>query len=100
MGILRPDSKSEQGVTYLKYPIYLGGNRGRGQVYPDGSKSNNTVYTVSTSGTIKDIIPKEKKGGFQITIETKDGITKTETIPAGPQLTVKVGQTVSRDEPI
>ena len=28
-------------INYLKYPIYLGGNRGRGQLYPDGSKSNN-----------------------------------------------------------
>ena len=27
----------------------MGGNRGRGQVYPDGSKSNNTVYNASTS---------------------------------------------------
>jgi hypothetical protein len=25
-------------INYLKYPIYLGGNRGRGQLYPDGSK--------------------------------------------------------------
>jgi apocytochrome f len=39
-------------MSYLKYPIYVGGNRGRGQVYPDGSKSNNTVYNSPVSGTI------------------------------------------------
>ena len=42
--ILSPDPATNKAVNYLKYPLYLGGNRGRGQVYPDGSKSNNTVY--------------------------------------------------------
>ncbi|KAJ1682668.1 hypothetical protein LUZ63_022112 [Rhynchospora breviuscula] len=27
-----------------------GGNRGRGQIYPDGSKSNNTVYNATSAG--------------------------------------------------
>ncbi|XP_026382583.1 uncharacterized protein LOC113277802 [Papaver somniferum] len=27
-----------------------GGNRGRGQIYPDGSKSNNTVYNATSTG--------------------------------------------------
>ncbi|KVG86626.1 cytochrome f [Cynara cardunculus var. scolymus] len=27
-----------------------GGNRGRGHIYPDGSKSNNTVYNATASG--------------------------------------------------
>jgi apocytochrome f len=42
--LLSPDPATNKNVSYLKYPIYVGGNRGRGQVYPDGSKSNNTVY--------------------------------------------------------
>jgi apocytochrome f len=84
----------------LKYPVYLGGNRGRGQVYPDGSKSNNTVYTSSRSGVVKEIIPEEKKGGFQVLIETKEGNMITETIPPGPDLLIKVGQIVRSDEPI
>jgi apocytochrome f len=98
--ILVPNPEIEKEVNYLKYPIYLGGNRGRGQVYPDGSKSNNTIYTVSTAGTIKEITPIEKKGGFQIVLETKDGRTRTERIPPGPNLIVKVGQTVNADEPL
>ncbi|KAJ6381939.1 hypothetical protein OIU77_030571 [Salix suchowensis] len=28
----------------------IGGNRGRGQIYPDGSKSNNTVYNATAAG--------------------------------------------------
>ena len=38
--ILSPDPTTDKSVSYLKYPIYVGGNRGRGQVYPDGKKSN------------------------------------------------------------
>jgi apocytochrome f len=95
-----PNPSSEKKVNYLKYPIYLGGNRGRGQVYPDGSKSNNTVYTTSTTGTIKEINPIEKKGGFQIVLETKDGRMRTESIPPGPNLQVKVGQNIFADEPL
>ena len=59
--ILSPDPAKNKSVSYLKYPIYLGGNRGRGQVYPDGSKSNNTVYTASAAGTITAIEPIEGK---------------------------------------
>jgi apocytochrome f len=98
--ILAPDPEVEKEVNYLKYPVYLGGNRGRGQVYPDGSKSNNTVYTSSRSGIVKEIIPVEKKGGFQVLLETKEGNMVTETIPPGPELLVKVGQMIRSDEPI
>lgn len=98
--ILAPDPETRKGVFYLKYPIYLGGNRGRGQVYPDGSKSNNTVYTASTSGVVKEILTIEKKGGFQVILESKNGRLVTETIPPGPELTVKVGQRIRADEPI
>lgn len=97
--ILSPDPATNKNVSYLKYPIYLGGNRGRGQVYPDGSKSNNTVYNASVSGKITEITPTGKKGGFDITIETADG-SVVEKIPAGPELVVSVGQTVVTDQPL
>jgi apocytochrome f len=29
--ILSPDPSTNKKINYLKYPIYLGGNRGRGQ---------------------------------------------------------------------
>lgn len=96
--ILAPDPAKNKSVSYLKYPIYLGGNRGRGQVYPDGSKSNNTVYTASASGTISSIQPIEGKGGYEITIQTLTGNTVVEKIPAGPELIVKVGATVQNDQ--
>jgi apocytochrome f len=96
--ILAPNPETDKGINYLKYPVYLGGNRGRGQVYPDGSKSNNTIYNASSTGVIKDISPRGKKGGFQISLETRNGNTITENIPPGPELLVKVGQNIKADE--
>lgn len=97
--ILSPNPATNRNVSYLKYPIYLGGNRGRGQIYPDGTKSNNTVYNASVSGKITEIEPASKKGGFNITIETAEGTT-IEKIPPGPQLLVSVGQAVVPDQPL
>jgi apocytochrome f len=98
--ILAPDPENDKRVNYLKYPVYFGGNRGRGQVYPDGSKSNNTIYTSSAAGIVKEVVPVEKKGGFQIILETKDGNRVTETVPLGPELLVKVGQNIRAEEPL
>ena len=96
--ILAPDPTKNKSVSYLKYPIYIGGNRGRGQVYPDGSKSNNTVYTASTSGTISSIDPIAEKGGFNLTIETATGDKIIDTIPAGPEVIVKTGDKIQKDQ--
>ncbi len=98
--ILSPDPTKNKNVSYLKYPIYLGGNRGRGQVYPDGSKSNNTVYNASTAGKIAAIAPAGKKGGYLITIEKANGETVVDKIPAGPELLVKEGQIIQADQPL
>jgi apocytochrome f len=98
--ILSPDPTKDKDIFYLKYPIYIGGNRGRGQVYPDGSKSNNTIYTSSATGKIVDIVPIEKEGGFNITIETSNGEKITEKIPPGPELVVSLGQAIQADQPL
>jgi apocytochrome f len=97
--LLSPDPTKDKSISYLKYPIYLGGNRGRGQLYPDGSKSNNTVYNSSVSGVINDIQPASKKGGYDITITTASGEQIIEKIPAGPEIGVKKGQTIQIDQP-
>lgn len=94
--ILSPDPAKNKSISYLKYPIYVGGNRGRGQVYPDGSKSNNTIFTASAAGKITAIEPVEK-GGYVVTIETANG-NVSETLPPGPELVVKTGDVVSVDQ--
>nr|QKN19228.1 cytochrome f [Eudorina cylindrica] len=98
--ILSPDPAKNKNVSFLKYPIYFGGNRGRGQVYPDGKKSNNTIYNASAAGKIVAIATIEKKGGYEITIEKANGETIIDKIPAGPDLIVKEGQIVQADQPL
>lgn len=98
--ILSPDPNKNKDVYFLKYPIYVGGNRGRGQVYPDGSKSNNTIYTSPVAGKIVAINPIEKKGGFDVVIETTAGEKVTEIIPPGPELLISIGQKIQQDQPL
>jgi apocytochrome f len=97
--LLSPDPSTNKQAHFLKYPIYLGANRGRGQVYPDGSKSNNTVYSASTTGRISKITRKEK-GGYELLISTAGGNQITEIIPPGPELIVSEGESVQADQPL
>lgn len=96
--ILAPDPSSNKKVHFLKYPIYLGGNRGRGQLYPDGSKSNNTVYNASATGTITQIIRKKKSINIKIT--TPDGREVIDNIPIGPELIVAENEQIQLDQPL
>jgi hypothetical protein len=36
--ILSPDPRQDKNVKFGKYAVHVGGNRGRGQVYPTGAK--------------------------------------------------------------
>nr|YP_009371193.1 PetA [Torreya grandis]ARR75314.1 PetA [Torreya grandis]QGU93542.1 cytochrome f [Torreya californica] len=96
--ILSPNPATNKAVNFLKYPIYVGGNRGRGQIYPDGSKSNNTVYNASATGRISKIARKEKSG-YQITIEnSSDGRQVVDFVPLGPELLVSEGEFIKADQ--
>ncbi|KAL3648451.1 hypothetical protein CASFOL_007875 [Castilleja foliolosa] len=98
--ILSPDPTTKKDVHFLKYPIYVGGNRGRGQIYPDGSKSNNTVYNATGAGVVSKIIRKEK-GGYEITItDPGDGRQVVDIIPPGPELLVSEGESIKFDQPL
>ena len=96
--LLSPDPEKDKNINYLKYPIYLGGNRGRGQLYPDGSKSNNNIFNSSVSGTIKEI--QTGKKFTSIIIKTSNGEEVTEKIPAGPNIIVNEGQNIKIDQPL
>ena len=76
--LLSPDPATNKDVNYLTYPIYLGGNRGRGQVYPDGSKSNNTVYNAAAAGKVSAINATDK--GTDIVIDKTEGGSVTVSI--------------------
>ena len=85
--ILAPDPKTDSSISYGKTQLHIGGNRGRGQVYPTGEKSNNTVYTASVAGDIT-AIKDGDAGASVVTIAGVDGNVE-ETIPAGPALHIQ-----------
>ncbi len=97
--ILSPDPGSDSSIHFGKYSIHVGGNRGRGQVYPTGEKSNNGVFNASVDGTVAAITPGEN-GSSLVEISTTDGQSVSDTIPAGPTLTVAVGDSVSAGAPL
>jgi len=94
--ILAPDPKTDSSISYGKTQLHIGGNRGRGQVYPTGEKSNNTVYTASVAGDITAITDGDA-GASVVTIAGSNGNVE-ETIPAGPALVVAVGDSVDAGE--
>jgi apocytochrome f len=91
--VLSPDPATDSNIHFGKYQIHVGGNRGRGQVYPTGEKSNNTVFTSPAEGKVSSIDAGEN-GASVVTILAADGSTTSETIPVGPELLVSVGDTV------
>ena len=94
--ILSPDPKSDSSINYGKTQLHIGGNRGRGQVYPTGEKSNNGVFTASVGGDVT-AVTTDAAGASVVTIATADG-SVDEAIPAGPELLVAVGDSVDAGE--
>jgi apocytochrome f len=96
--VLAPDPAQNKDVNFLNYPIFVGGNRGRGQVYPTGEKSNNNSYTSTAAGQITSIEPQEK-GKTNVVIATTNG-SVTQTVPSGLDIAVKVKDIVKVDQPL
>ena len=92
--ILSPDPAKNKNVHYLKYPIYVGGNRGRGQIYPTGDKSNNNIIAAAHMGKILEITNNESNN-YIIKIESPNKEIYTEIIPAGLEIIVKEGDNIS-----
>jgi len=97
--VLSPDPEKNSNIKYLTYPFYAGGNRGRGQVYPTGEKSNLNVFGAIQTGQISEIKISEK-GESNITISTSNGEKVSQTIPAGLTLQVKQGDYIKMDQPL
>jgi apocytochrome f len=95
--ILSPNPAENKNVHFIKYPIYVGANRGRAQVNPTGTKTNNTIYTSPVEGQITKI-EKTSAGGYDISIKSKRGDVIVTNVPSGPDLIVKNGQAVLADQ--
>jgi apocytochrome f len=97
--VVAPDPEKDENIKYLAYPIYVGGNRGRGQVYPTGEKSNVNVFSSTQAGQITEITTSEK-GESNLVIVNSNGTKTSQVIPAGLELIVKQGDTVKADQPL
>jgi apocytochrome f len=97
--VVAPDPENNPDVKYLTYPFYAGGNRGRGQVYPTGEKSNINSFGAQQSGQITEIISTEK-GESKITIVNSDGTATSQILSPGLKLLVKQGDIVKQDQPL
>lgn len=97
--VLAPNPNEDKKVNFGKYQIHVGGNRGRGQVYPTGQSSNNNAYNALAAGTISNITAQDA-GGYEVTIQPESGDAVTLTIPAGPELIVSEGDTVAVGTPL
>tara|TARA_Y100001978_G_C23671867_1_gene424218 strand:- start:301 stop:1230 length:930 start_codon:yes stop_codon:yes gene_type:complete len=86
--VLSPNPSLNKEYHYGKYSIHVGANRGRGQVYPNGDKSNNALFSSSTSGIINEINTNED-GTFNIFIKNDEGEMTKEILPLGSQIIVK-----------
>lgn len=97
--VLSPDPRTDRSLRFGKYAVHVGGNRGRGQVYPTGDKSNNTVYNASAAGTVM-AVTATPDGGATVAIQTEGGAIAEDTVPAGPTVTVKEGDVVTAGQAI
>merc|ERR1712087_62046 len=97
--VVAPDPEKSSDVKYLTYPLYAGGNRGRGQVYPTGEKSNINAFGATQAGQISEIVTTEK-GESNITTVSSTGTQTSQIIPKGLTLLVKQGDVVKADQPL
>jgi apocytochrome f len=95
--VIAPDPEKNSDVKYLTYPFYAGGNRGRGQVYPTGEKSNVNVFGATQAGQITEITTSEK-GESNVVIVSSNGTKTSQIVPAGLNLIVKQGDIVKTDQ--
>ena len=95
--VVAPDPSKDADVKYLTYPFYAGGNRGRGQVYPTGDKSNVNVFGANQAGQITEIT-KSEKGETSVVIVNANGTTTSQIIPAGLDIIVKAGDVVQTEQ--
>jgi apocytochrome f len=94
--ILAPDPAKDSTVQFLKYPIYVGANRGRGQINPTGDKSNNNPIVSTVSGQVT-VVTANSNGSSDISVKATNGEIVDQKISKGLTVAVKPGQFVTQD---
>lgn len=97
--ILSPDPATDKSISFGKYSVHVGGNRGRGQVYPTGQNSNNNAVNSPVAGTVSQVAALDA-GGYEVTIQPDGGDAVVAAVPAGPEMVVSEGDTVAAGTPL
>ena len=92
--VLSPDPAQDSSINFGKYAVHVGGNRGRGQIYPTGEKSNNGVWTAEVAGEVTGI-DGNGDGSHVVHIATAEETVVDAAIPAGLDVVVAPGETVA-----
>lgn len=95
--VLSPDPETNKDVNYLKYPIYVGANRGRGQINPTGDKTNNNSILSSLTGEIENITINEN-GNYDLSVKNNEGQILKQSIPQAFDLLVAKGSKILIDQ--
>jgi len=95
--VLSPDPAKDPKVKFLKYPIYVGANRGRGQINPNGDKSNNNPVLAIAPGLISAVDQDAKSGSTTVAITAPDGTITEQKISKGLNVIAEPGQAVTKD---
>ena len=100
--ILTPQSDQEKNELYFGCcPVYVGAARGRGQVYPSGTKSSANSFEPSTGGKVVAVAPQRgrlvkvliKRGAVDRDSSGSSGLRKVKSFEGG--LAVKIDETLS-----
>ena len=95
--VLSPNPEKDKDVNYIKYPIYIGANRGRGQINPTGEKTNNNAILSAVSGDIENITINEE-GNYNLIVKTNEGEISKQLIPQSFDLIVNKGSKIKIDQ--
>eukprot|EP00448_Togula_jolla_P003863 CAMPEP_0170596260 /NCGR_PEP_ID=MMETSP0224-20130122/15014_1 /TAXON_ID=285029 /ORGANISM="Togula jolla, Strain CCCM 725" /LENGTH=439 /DNA_ID=CAMNT_0010920523 /DNA_START=55 /DNA_END=1370 /DNA_ORIENTATION=- len=95
--VLAPDPAANKNIHFDKLTVNFGGNRGRGQVYPEGNQSNVNQFNAKLEGKVVSI---EGDATKTVTIQGADGSSVAQEVLPGATIVVNVGDTVKKDEPI
>merc|ERR1712064_227193 len=100
--VLAPDPSKSKINEFGKYTFNFGGNRGRGQLYPEGNESNNNAFSAPAAGTISSIVDSTKEGAAAgtktVTVTMANGDTTSQEVLPGATLVVKEGDVAVKDQ--
>jgi apocytochrome f len=98
--LISPSLDQGTGTTtpQLLYPLAVGANAGRGQLYPTGDSSNNNPSLSAVSGRVM-ALTADRRGALNVLLDTAEG-ENSQSIPNGVSNLVNTGDLLQSGDPI